>query len=53
MPAEKLIDKSKKILTPQRQSSERNLPGTIVPWRDIFDNNVMIPKQIFKIFKNY
>ena len=24
-------------LTPQGQSSERNLPGTIVPWRDIFD----------------
>ena len=25
------------ILTLQAQSSERNLPGTIVPWRDNFD----------------
>ena len=25
------------VLTPQGHSSERNLPGTIVPWRDIFD----------------
>ena len=24
-------------LTLQGQSFERNLPGTIVPWRDIFD----------------
>ena len=24
-------------LTPQEQRSERNLPGAIVPWRDIFD----------------
>jgi len=28
------------LLTPQEQSSERNLPGTIIPWRDIFDNDV-------------
>ena len=25
------------VKTSQRQSSELNLPGTIVPWRDIFD----------------
>ena len=34
-----------KNLTPQEQSSERNLPGTIVPWRDLFDNDVIIPKE--------
>ena len=34
-------------LTPQEQSSERNLPGTIVPWRNIFENDVMIPKDFF------
>ena len=38
-------------LTPQEQSSEPNLPGTIVPWRDIFDNDVMIPKQKFRFQK--
>ena len=25
------------VLTPQKQSSERHLPETIVPWMDIFD----------------
>ena len=24
-------------LTPEGQSSERKMPGTIVPWKDIFD----------------
>ena len=37
-------------LTPQEQSSERNLQGKIVPWKDIFDNDVMIPKEIFENF---
>jgi len=27
--------------------SERNLPGTIVPWRDIFEIDVIIPKENF------
>ena len=34
-------------LTPKEQSSERYLPGTIVSWRDIFDNDAMIPKENF------
>ena len=35
------------VLTPQGQSIERNLPETTVPWRDIFDNDVLIPKEKF------
>ena len=38
-------------LTPQEQSSEHNLLGTIVPLRDIFDNDVMIPKEKFQNFQ--
>ena len=37
-------------LTPQEQSSDGNLPRTIVPWRDIFYNDVMIPKEKFSKF---
>ena len=39
-------------LTPQGQSSERNLPETIVPWRSFFDkNDKPNHKKIFEIFK--
>ena len=34
-------------LSLQEQSSERNLPGTIVPCWDIFDNDVMIFEEHF------
>ena len=44
---EMIINANIQILTPQEQSSERYLPGTIVPWRDIFDNDVMIPQEKF------
>jgi len=30
-------------LTPQGQGSERNLPGTVVPLRDIFDKRKNAP----------
>ena len=45
-----LIMRNSTVLTPEGQSSERNLSGTIVPWRDIFDNDLIpkvIPKEIF------
>ena len=41
----------KTSLTSQGQSSERNLPGTIVPWRDIFVKWLTWPKKNFRNFQ--
>ena len=39
------MDSALLTLTPQGQSSERNLPGTIVPWRDMFYKWYTRPKK--------
>ena len=41
------------ILTPQGQSFERDLPETIVPWRDILINDKLNPWKIFRNFQKW